>query len=335
LKNIVSYVGSRKSETVKRSIRPATYIDSEAGLLTHAVCYKFPKLLEYLYIWYRAKLPLFRDYMLGIERVSCVTCPFKSCHEIKIGAQEYPEVYELWLPYIKKLLRSMLRDDKDVEKALQVHLWRFYLLHSDAQYIARKIGVKLVEPYRMQLNAIQDAISVTSLEKNKIALKIKVRHKDRLLLLRNIATVLFPDIRTDVYKKNSINTLSIFSPGLSLEVQEDGTILAEFSQDSAELLINVLKLCYMVLSCLECEHCIYNCPENAINIPFSIDPAKCSKCLRCLDACVPARYLFDMIIMSEITSIKYARERMEKIREKYKEILIRTRLESDIEWLKW
>ncbi len=335
LRSIVSYVGSRKSETIKRSIRPATYIDSEAGLLTHAVCYKFPKLLEYLYIWYRAKLPLFRDYMLGIERVSCVTCPFKSCHEIKVGAQEYPEVYELWLPHIKRLLLSMLRSERDLERALQVHLWRFYLLHSDAQYIAKRAGVKIVEPYQMQLNAIQDAVKVTVLEKRRIVLKIHVRQDKRLSALHRIVTALFPDVNTELTEKETGKVLLVSCLGMHVEAREDGTIVAEFSQDRVELLINVLKLCYMVLACLECEHCLYNCPEDAIRLPFDIDLSKCSKCLRCLDACVPARYLFDMIIMSEITSIKYARERIEKIRERYKEILVKMRLESDIEWLKW
>ena len=45
LSSIVSYTGNRRFETFKRSLRPATYIDSEAGLLTHSVPYKFPKLL--------------------------------------------------------------------------------------------------------------------------------------------------------------------------------------------------------------------------------------------------------------------------------------------------
>ncbi len=334
---VVSYVGSRKSETIKRSIRPATYIDSEAGLLTHAVCYKFPKLLEYLYIWYREKLELFRDYHIGIERVSCVTCPFKTCHEIKIGIEHYPEVYECWLPFIKKLLRAMVKDETFIENALKVHLWRFYLLHSDAQYIARKAGVKLVDPYIMQLNAISDTISMKYVSKEqdvkKVSLTINIRHRDRLKQLESYVKFFFPECTVYAHEDRIYLKFNDFE----LNISNSGIIdIVIRSFSNIENFINILKLVYMCLSCVECGHCIYNCPNDAIlRTPFTIDFDRCVRCFRCFDACVPARYIFDMIILSELTSIKYARMRIERIRDKYKEILTHMRESSDIEWLRW
>ncbi len=331
--NIVSYVGSRKSETIKRSIRPATYIDSEAGLLTHAVCYKFPKLLEYLYIWYREKIRLFIDYMNGIERLSCIICPFKSCLEIKICEEKYNEDFQYWKPYIYKLLKSIVRDEKDLDKAYSVHLWRFFMLHTDTQYISGKLGIKIYDPYTCQLKSL-NYVEIVNIEKNvkplKVLLKIPIVNNDVKILLNNLSTIFKQDLK--IYLNDNILNIYVLDVNLSIDISR-GFVYA--CSENVENIINVCKVVFMSLSCTSCSHCIYNCPVDCIDIPFRVDKDRCISCLRCLDACIPSRFFFDMILYSEFTSIKKARERIESIREKYKEILMKARIESGLDWLMW
>jgi len=334
LHSIVSYVGSRKSETLKRSIRPATYLDAEAGLLTHAVCYKFPKLLEFLYLWYYAKLPLFRDYMLGMERVSCVICPFKSCYELKLGEQHYPEQFNIWRPYIEKVLKAMIRDERYLEEAYRIHLWRFYLLHSETMSIAKIAHIPVRKPREIQRRACW-LLEHTNVERReegtyRVQLSIPVRYWRPLDLTSHLRHLLNTNVVVEYLSENRIKiTVADY---VQVEISSSGSV--DVASRDLEVLVDIVKLCYMTLSCVECEHCIYNCPRDAIKLPYTIDTSRCNRCGRCLDACVPCRYLVDMLLYSELTSIHRAKERMEKIREKYKELLLQMKQLSDIEWLK-
>ncbi len=331
--SVVSYVGSRKSETLKRSIRPATYLDSEAGLLTHAVCYKFPKLLEYLYLWYYAKLPLFRDYMIGMERVSCVICPFKSCYELKLGEQHYPEQFSAWRPYIEKTLRAIVRNERYLKQAYRIHLWRFYLLHTETGIIGAIAHVPVNKPREIQRKAswILGNIHVEKSQDRTYRLKLKlpIRHWRPYVLVNHIRHVL--DENVQVLYCNDF-TLVVTLGNMQLHVDREGSI--ELTGNDPERITNLIKLCYMTLSCVECEHCIYNCPMDAISLPYTIDSSRCDRCGRCLDACVPCRYLVDMLLYSELTSIHEAKKRIEQMREKYKELLLKMKQHSNIEWIR-
>ncbi len=332
LSSIVSYVGSRKSETLKRSIRPATYIDSEAGLLTHAVCYKFPKLLEYLYLWYQAKLPLFRDYMIGMERVSCVICPFKSCYELRLGEQHYPDQFNAWRPYIDEIVRALVKNHAQLERAYRVHLWRFYLLHRETRTIANIAHVDVNRPREVQRRASWILASTVVRREDRdahvVRLRLPVRFWRPHSLVMNIEKVM----REHVEKlEERDNMLSLRVSDTDIVLDRSGEV--KIAGRDLEKLISLLKLCYMTLSCIECEHCMYNCPRDAISMPFTIDATRCEGCGRCVDSCVPCRYLMDMLLYSELTSIGEAKARIEKIREKYKEILLQMRRQSNIEWL--
>ncbi len=335
IKRIISYIGSRKSETIKRRIRPATYIDSEAGLLTHAVCYKFPRLLEYLYIWYRAKIRLFEDYLEGIERLSCITCPFKSCIELIKCEQKYSNIFELWEPYIEKMLKIMIRDSNSIRKAYQVHLWRFYMLHCEAQYIAARAGVKIRDPYEYQRESIKESVEISEVEKKesryRIVLKTCIDLKGGPLdLVNNISTLMGNKYRHRVDGE----VIELESENTRARVNMNKREIIIEGKDPDEI-ITVGKLIFMSLFCIECNHCYINCENNCIEIPFRIRSERCTRCLHCLDSCVPYRTIFDMIIYAQLTSIKRAHMRMENIREKYKEILIKMRYDKGLEWLRW
>ncbi len=332
---VVSYVGSRKSETIKRSLRPATYIDSEAGLLTHAVCYKFPKLLEYLYLWYDAKVRLFTDYMIGIERLSCIVCPFKSCLEIKLCERRYYEDFEKWKPHIYRLLRTIVKRDEDIEKAYNVHLWRFFMLHTDLQYIAGKLRIKIHDPYTYQKNSI-NIVNILSIDKSRKPISVKVH----IPILTHSIETLINNVKS-IYRNRNINFTINNSSSIIIRLDNTYTELdlssglLRVDSDNEEDIVDMCKIVFMSMSCIECSHCMYNCPRDCIELPFRIDSSRCEACLRCLDACVPARLYFDMILYSHLTSIRKARERIESIREKYKELLIKTRVESGLDWLRW
>jgi len=334
IRQIISYVGSRKSETVKRCIRPATYIDSEAGLLTHAVCYKFPKLLEYLYIWYRAKMRMFEDYLDGIERLSCIICPFKSCLELDKCSQKYSETFTLWIPYIERLTRIMIKREEDLEKAVKVHLWRFFMLHCEAQYIAARAGVKINDPYHYQRKSIENSIEIVNVERReenvKIVLRSRIPRTGTVNNLINNISIIYENV--DISSQD--NKIVIKLNDLIAEVDVSTGIVNAISRDPDKI-VNILKIIFMSLFCIKCNHCVVNCDKDCIEIPYKIDGNRCDRCGRCLDACVPYRTIFDMIVYAQITSIRKARERLEAIREKYKDVLIRMRIERGLEWLAW
>ncbi|NPA24055.1 MAG: phosphoadenosine phosphosulfate reductase family protein [Crenarchaeota archaeon] len=334
IKKIISYVGSRKSETVKRRIRPATYIDSEAGLLTHAVCYKFPKLLEYLYIWYGARIRMFDDYLHGIERLSCVICPFKSCLELEKCEKKYPETFQIWRPYIEKLTRIMIKREEDLENAIKIHLWRFFMLHCEAQYIAARAGVKIEDPYCYQRRSIENSVEILSIERRDDTIGIVLRAKMPKTgsiqdLINNIST--FYE-NTKIFESD--RKLEIHTEDLSIMLDLDNSVVYSRSRDPDKL-VNILKIVFMSLFCIKCGHCTVNCDRDCIELPYRIRKELCDRCGHCLDSCVPYRIIFDMVIYAQLTSIRKARERLEGIREKYKEILIKMRMESGLEWLRW
>ncbi|NPA69815.1 MAG: phosphoadenosine phosphosulfate reductase family protein, partial [Crenarchaeota archaeon] len=277
IKQIISYVGSRKSETVKRCIRPATYIDSEAGLLTHAVCYKFPKLLEYLYIWYRAKVRMFDDYLNGIERLSCIICPFKSCLELEKCSQKYSEKFMIWMPYIEKLTRMMIRREEDLEKAIKVHLWRFFMLHCEAQYIAARAGVKINDPYYYQRKSIENCVEIIDIKREENNIEIVLRSKLQRTgtinnLINNISTIYE---NSNIY--NQDNKIIIHADNVEILIDLDKNIVNSRSRDPDKL-INMLKIVFMSLFCIKCNHCVINCDKDCIEIPYKIDKDRCDKC---------------------------------------------------------
>jgi len=136
---VVNYTGSRMFETPRRSLKPPTHVDAESGIVVHSVPYKWPRLLEYLALEYRYRASLPREYLIGFERRSCVACPYKTLYELRLSRELYPQDFDAWMPHLRELCRETCRD---VERCLELHLWRFAATPRDLRAVSRALGIE-------------------------------------------------------------------------------------------------------------------------------------------------------------------------------------------------
>ena len=302
LDKIVSYTGSRKYETAKRSAKPATYIDVEMGVVSHSVPYKFPRLLEYLVLRYRYGVELFEDYERGFERLSCIACPYKTCFELKLSERTYREDFDYWVPYIRKLCKTM---GMDAEIAMQMHVWRIGFQLRDLASIRRYLGYKC----RIPLPAYTPT---------------KVSSEDIERCLRNVST-LFPDAKIDRVDKAVV----ISWRGCKATVSNKG-VKFEF-RGSLEKYLEFIMCIEASINCIECGICSVRCRYEALKMPLDIDASKCRKCFACILGCPVAisRLLRRVALMrGRLGAFKLYRSLKERRASEY--LAKATKLESEL-----
>ncbi len=258
---IVSYTGSRKYETAKRSAKPATYVDIELGIVSHSVPYKFSRLLEMIVLKYRYRVELLKDYELGFERLSCISCPYKSCFELKLSEKVYSGDFDYWKPFVFRLAREVC--PKDPNLALELHLWRLGYQLKDAYLIAKRLGIA----YRIPTPTY----------------KAKTFSEDDIKRCIRNTLALFPE--ASVIKEPSGRT--IIDIGKCRAIIERGRALFKFNDD-LENCIHFILTIEASLNCIECGICLVKCVKEAISLPLSIDSEKCSRCLACITTCPAA-----------------------------------------------
>ncbi len=312
LDKIVSYTGSRRYETFRRSIRPPTYIDSEAGVLSHCIPYNFPKLLEYLYLWYRARTILHPDYYRGFERISCVMCPHRTCLELKMSEMYYGELMNFWKKYMEKIIDVMFFTEKERKIARSRHLWRFFLLHRELQRVTKILSIRYVYP-TMSLEELNPFLRTVQRSGKVLTLSIPVRRWNSYSLEVNLRSIL------KLLVDGRVNEVHFISDEVQGMVNSRGYVVISYRCLDAAL--NVLKVLVMTMNCGECGHCHLNCDHEAIEMPFTVVPSKCVGCLKCLLVCPIARYYVDMLIYSKLTSLREAKGRMIRLKQLYAEYI--------------
>ncbi len=255
LDKIVSYTGSRKFETFKRSIKPATYVDVDLGVVNHSVPYKFPKLLEYLVLAYRYRATLVEDYFLGFERLSCITCPYKSCYELRLARKIYADDFEYWRPYIERLAKSMNIDEFD---AFERHLWRLGYQLKELQQISKALGKRISIPIPGESSSYSVADIERAVSNAAILLGAEVEWRDGGAIVRYRECTAFIDTDGVTY-----------SP-------------------SIEKCVELAMVIEASLRCTSCSICVVKCEANAISTPFRVDQSKCTRCMKCVESCIAA-----------------------------------------------
>ncbi len=254
LEKIVSYTGSRRYETFKRSIKPATYVDVELGVVNHSVPYKFPKLLVYLVLRYRYGEQLLKDYLLGFERLSCISCPYKSCFELKLSEQLYGSDFDAWKPYLEKICLSM---GMDVATCLRYHAWRF--------------GYQIEE-----LREFSTSIASASLPRFVSVVEIVDGFEERLET--NCRALLSTEplrIGDEILVRYRSTTVRIRIEGRRARIAVEGE----------RGWFRAIAVTIASLGCVSCGLCIAKCRNNAIELPFRVDASRCTKCMLCIDSC--------------------------------------------------
>ncbi len=321
LDKIVSYSGSRKYETPKRSLKPATYVDVEAGVLTHAVPYKFPKLLVYLTLWYRYKQPLVPDYFYGIERQSCTMCPHKTCYEIHRALERDPDAEEFWKPYALRAVKALYGDKW--RYAYRRHFWRFYLLPRDALRVSKSLGLEV------DLATATDLVTgikwkVDQVSENYFRASFKYK-------AWRTAAIIDSCTRTLGFEASfAEGKITVKSRKARLEATRVGrSIVVEAwfeDEEGFEEAINAVKAMVMATDCNVCGHCMLVCKSGTIQEPFR-PSAACISCRRCVEVCLLARNAVNIALCSKLRGLRWALERLKKVREERGEQLLEKAVE--------
>ncbi|AEM37877.1 phosphoadenosine phosphosulfate reductase [Pyrolobus fumarii 1A] len=285
--SIVSYTGSRSYETLRRGLKPATYVDVEHGVLVHAVPYKWPRFLEMLALryYFRAEVP--PDYDQGFERISCVMCPNKSVYELRLAERLYPDDFVAWRPYIEDASRRI--SPFGWRRVAELHAWRLALQPRDLRDIARLAGVEIIPrlpgprrpPRRADRNDIERAARVAS----KILGAKRVEER-------------------------------VFTLGGCKAIIEDehGVWLEKGHFGSCALL---LKTLYAATYCVECKVCVNKCPVDAIRLPLDVDEkCKAPECKICVETCPLAWGAVDLGIANLVLGYRRALARLRAERER-------------------
>ncbi|NPA96770.1 MAG: phosphoadenosine phosphosulfate reductase family protein [Crenarchaeota archaeon] len=258
--NLVSYTGARKYETAKRSIKPATYIDADLGIVSHSVPYSFPRLLEMLMLRYRYRIEIFRDYDRGFERLSCIACPYKTCFELTLSEKLYSESFVRWEPYINVLCRVVLPSDPVT--ARKMHLWRIGYQLRYYSALRKFLGLHCRLPTPIH--------SVTKPDPSAMSRAV-----------RNVRA-LFSEAEVSEHT----NSLRIACSGCQVEVQTNGRLI--LLRGKIEECIDLILCLNASLYCSSCEICRTLCRRGALSLPFEVDSARCSRCLSCIRSCPAA-----------------------------------------------
>lgn len=263
LDKVVSYTGSRKYETLRRSIKPATYVDAELGVVSHSVPYKFPRLVEYLVLRYRYGIELFPDYPRGFERLSCIACPYKTAAELKLAQRFYEEEFSFWTPFIYRLCEEISPTNPRV--VLKKHLWRFGYQVKELRETCLDVGVECRIP--------TPTYARTSVER-------QVR-RDFPRLLNNLRA-LFPEALTE----NRGNLVVVRIDVCTAEISSE-SLMFHFA-NSLERCLDLMLLLEASTNCASCGVCSIRCPREAISLPLRIDGEKCVRCYACIRGCMVA-----------------------------------------------
>ncbi len=280
---VVSYTGSRGYETLKRGLKPATYVDVEHGVLVHSVPYKWPRFLEILALryYFRAELP--RDYDEGFERISCVTCPNKSVYELRLSERRYPEDYEHWLPYMEEA--SRLVSPEDWRKVLELHAWRLAMQPRDLLDVARVAGIRVVPrlPGPRRPPRRPNPVDVERARANAETMLQGVRVEDVVFEWR----------------------------GCRARIDEEHGVWLERGRFGS--CTTLLKLLYASTYCVECRACLNKCPVDAIeSLPLRVGRGcKGEECMICVETCPLAWGAVDMALANLILGYRRALERLQ------------------------
>ena len=297
---VVSYTGSRGYETLRRGLKPATYVDVEHGVLVHSVPYKWPRFLEMLALRYHFRAELPPDYEEGFERISCVTCPNKSVYELRLSQRLYPEDYEPWLPYMREA--SRLVSPEHWEKVLELHAWRLSMQPRDLLDVARVAGIRVIPrlpgPRRPPRSPTRGDIERAS--------------RNARIMLKGVRA-----LDEGVFEHGECRARIDEEHGVWLERGRFGSCA------------RLLKLLYASAYCVECRVCTNKCPVDAIiSLPLRVSEAcRGEECMLCVETCPLAWGAVDMALANIVLGYRraLARLREEKRRkgEEYLEKAIR------------
>ncbi len=285
---VVSYTGSRSYETLRRGLKPATYVDVEHRVLVHAVPYKWPRFLEMLALEYRFRARLPPDYTLGFERISCVTCPNKSVYELRLSERLYPDDWEPWRPYIRQAAENIAAEG--IDAALEVHAWRLALQPAELIAVAEVAGFqarpRLPGPRRPPRRP-------GGADYERAARTVKL---------------LYPDARLDgpVFEAGGCRVRLDPERGVWLEAGRFGACAT------------LMKTLYASAYCVSCRACIPRCPADAITgMPLQIDAERCKgpECRVCVETCPLAWGAVDMALANLYLGYRRALSRLQRLRE--------------------
>ncbi len=305
VERVVSYTGSRGFETLRRGLKPATYVDVEHGVLVHSVPYKWPRFLEMLALRYRFRAELPVDYEEGFERISCVTCPNKSVYELRLSERLYPGDWEPWRPYIRRV--AELLSPSDWERLVEVHAWRLALQPSELRTVARLVGARVTPrlpgPRRPWRRAGEEDL--------------------------RRAEAVASTVLGGVSRRGSVFEWR----GCRARVEDEHGVWLEAGRfdDCAPL----LKALYASAYCAECGVCLNRCPVGAVTrLPLTVDPGRClgPECRACTDTCPLAWGAVDMALANLYLGYRRALARLRRLREEKGRVYVEKarRLEEEV-----
>ena len=280
--------GKRKYESFSRSrIAPKEENPFVPGQVSVYPIRNWRAIEVWLYIHYR-KLEYNPLYDMGFERVGCWLCPAELSAEFHRFTQLHPELFVRWNEYLLKWAKEHGLDEAFIKHGL----WRWKTLPPKMVSLAKELGINT----KAQSCGDEFGITVTGGISPCKAGGYTIEGKITGFLpeeAQNIANILGENVFSE-----ELGVLLIKTKGGSVKIYSSGHISVNSQKEGEALVLfeNAAKQLIRVNMCTKCGLCLKVCPVNAIVLEPQLRITKeCTRCARCTDSCVVARY-FDRIL---------------------------------------
>lgn len=282
----LNILGQRAFESFDRARSPRVWRNRWVPhVLSIAPIQEWPQLLLWIHI-IKSKLidqlnPL---YFKGFERIGCYLCPASTLYEFKVISQTHPELWNKWI--------NILKEHGCNDVCIRLGLWRWLGPASTKKQLASKYGIRIdwKEEYtRYVRSKIINYKRVTI--GNREVYVVEFEHKLPSYRILSQYSVLGLRSRKENIAWNKDTTIVI---------HRNKIIVSTKNKNSFEVLLDVLKITYRGIYCVQCGSCTLWCPTKAIAVSTYpiVDPRKCISCRICLHECPLAELIVDKIISS-------------------------------------
>jgi phosphoadenosine phosphosulfate reductase len=243
----------------------------------------------WLYIhWKRLSYnPLYDE---DFERIGCWLCPASLGSEFETLGRTHPELYGKWLGRLREWV-----SENGLPKEYATHgFWRWKKLPPKMLGLAREMGLDVLPSKEVPAKSVSfsavggispcitGGYSLEGVLKSPFSPELDTVAAFMGMLGKTRLSEDFGVVLVDLGK----------GAGAKLFAGGQFVVTAERDKGLEALFGNVLKQLLRAHLCASCGICERACPRKAIKIRerVVVDTAKCSRCLKCMEGCVAAKY---------------------------------------------